>query len=308
MHFLYKGDIARGERWRAVFARLAPQVQFHNWTDDYDATRIRYLAAWLPPDDIARRFPNVEVVFSVGAGVDQFDLAAIPGHIPVVRMIEPGLEAGMVQYVCGAALSLHRDMHRYRRQQQQRQWIEHTVMPAAQRRIGVLGMGVLGRAVLEKLRDFGFDCAGWSRSPQVLDGVTCHHGADGLQRFLARTDMLICLLPLTESTSGILDADLMARLPRGATLINVGRGGHLVEPDLLAALASGQLAHAVVDVLNQEPAPPGHPFWDHPDITLTPHIASMTQPDTACEVVIANLRRHLDGQPLQGLVDRQRGY
>jgi glyoxylate/hydroxypyruvate reductase A len=182
------------------------------------------------------------------------------------------------------------------------------VHPAASRRVGVLGLGVLGRAVLERLSAFGFSCAGWSRSPQQIEGVETYAGQEQLPAFLARTDILICLLPLTDSTRGILSRPLFDLLPRGAALINVGRGGHLGQADLLRALADGQLGQAILDVCEPEPLPPGHPFWTHPRVTLTPHIASMTQPETAVETVIGNIRHHREGLPMIGLVDRARGY
>jgi glyoxylate/hydroxypyruvate reductase A len=182
------------------------------------------------------------------------------------------------------------------------------VQPASARRVGILGLGSLSQAVLAKLHGFGFQCAGWSRSQHRVDGVECYAGADQLAPFLARSDMLICLLPLTDDTRGILNRELFAGLPRGAALINCGRGGHLVQQDLLDALASGQLAQAVLDVCEPEPAPPEHPFWDHPRIMLTPHIASMTQPETAVDAVLENLARHAAGLPLNGLVERTLGY
>ncbi|MFL9925397.1 glyoxylate/hydroxypyruvate reductase A [Herbaspirillum lusitanum] len=308
MHFLYKSDPVRGELWARLFAERAPEITFHCWPETGDPKEVRYLAAWIPPADLAQQFPNVEVVFSVGAGIDQFDFSTLPAHVPVVRMIEPGLAAGMVEYVMQAVLSLHRDGPLYQQQQRQRQWIARTVKPASSRRVGVLGLGVLGKAVLEKLRDFGYDCAGWSRSPHTLEGVACYDGEAGLDSFLARTDILICLLPLTDSTRGILNRKLFAALPAGAALINVGRGAHLVEADLLAALDSGHLSSAVIDVLETEPPAADHPFWDHPSIVLTPHIASMTQPVSGFEAVLDNIRRHQAGQPLVGLVDRTRGY
>jgi glyoxylate/hydroxypyruvate reductase A len=254
------------------------------------------------------QFPNLEIVFSVGAGIDQFDFSRLPPHIPVVRMVEPGIAAGMVEYVTHAVLGIHRQSRLYAAQQHQQQWQAHRVQPAASRRIGVLGLGMLGQAVLQKLSGFGFPCAGWSRSAHSLDGIECHSGSTGLASFLARTDILICLLPLTDDTRGILNHHLLRQLPAGAALINVGRGGHLVEADLLAALADGHLSGAVLDVCEHEPLTPGHPFWSHPAIVLTPHIASMTQPAGAVDSVLDNIRRHHAGQPLTGLVNRQRGY
>lgn len=180
--------------------------------------------------------------------------------------------------------------------------------PAATRRIGVMGLGCLGRAVLERLVALGFPLAGWSRSSVELPGVECFAGTDGLPAFLARTDILVCLLPLTEESGGILDRRLFAGLPKGASRVNVGRGGHLVAEDLLVALANGTLSAAVLDVTEPEPLPPDHPFWNHSRILLTPHVASQTRPESAALAVIDNLRRHAAGEPLIGLVDRTRGY
>lgn len=308
MSFLYKSDPVRGAVWATQFGQHIPELPFRIWPDVGDPRDVRYLAAWEPPQDLATRFPNLEVLFSTGAGIDQFDFSIIPETLPVVRMVESGIVNGMVEYVTLAVLSLHRDWQTYRQQQQDGLWQAHRVVPASTRRIGVLGLGVLGRAVLERLSSFGFSCAGWSRSQQQIEGVECHAGPDGLRAFLARTDILICLLPLTDSTRGILGQPLLDQLPGGAALINVGRGAHLVQDDLLRALDEGHISRAVLDVCEPEPLPQGHPFWTHPKVVLTPHIASMTQPDTAAPVLLANLRRHLAGEPLQDVVDRRRGY
>ena len=308
MAFLYKADPARGEQWAKLFAQRAPELSFRLWPDVGDPADIRYLAAWQPPEDPARTLPNLEVVFSVGAGVDQFDLSSVPPHVPVVRMIEPGIVEGMVEYVTQAVLTVHRDLFDYRLQQQNKTWKELPVRAAASRRVGVLGLGVLGTAVLERLRLFGFACAGWSRSPRDIEGVECHAGIETLDAFLARTDILICLLPLTPATRGILNAQLFATLPRGASLIQTGRGPHLDQDALLAALDSGQLQNAILDVTDPEPLPADHPLWTHPRVRITPHIASATRPETAVEVVLDNLRRYRAGLPMLGQIDRSQGY
>jgi glyoxylate/hydroxypyruvate reductase A len=311
MTFLYKADPVRGAQWARLFAEKAPQIPFRIWPDgsaSADAEAVRYLAVWEAPHDLATRVPNLEVVFSVGAGIDQFDLSAIPAHLPVVRMIEPGIVAGMVEYVTLATLALHRDWFTYAAQQREGRWQALRTRVASERRVGVLGLGVLGQAVLTRLASFGFQCAGWSRSPRTLDGIECFAGAETLPAFLARTDILVCLLPLTDATRHILNRELFAQLPRGAALINTGRGGHLQQDHLLQALESGQLSAAVLDVADPEPLAADHPLWHHPRVMLTPHVASMTQPDSAVEVVLDNLRRHRAGQPLIGLVDRARGY
>lgn len=308
MSFVYKADAARGRRWAEIFANEAPHHEFRIWPDIGDPAKVRFLAAWEPPANLRDTLPNLEVLFSSGAGVDQFDFAALPPDLPIVRMVEPGIISGMVEYVTAAVLNLHRDMPQYRRQQQRGTWKTIPVVPASRRSVGVLGLGELGRAVLAALRPFGFDCAGWSRSRHALEGVTCFAGPEELPAFLARTHILVCLLPLTAETHGILDRTLFAQLPRKACLVHAGRGQQLVAEDLLVALAREQVAEAVIDVTDPEPLPSSHPFWQHPNITLTPHIASMTQPETAARVVLDNLRRYEAGEPMLGLVDRTRGY
>jgi glyoxylate/hydroxypyruvate reductase A len=308
MSFLYKADPVRGAEWARLFATRAPDLPFHIWPDTGKADRVRYLAAWMPPQDLARQFPNLELFFSTGAGIDQFDLAALPPELPVLRMAEPGVVAGMVEYATMAVLALHRDLPTYIRQQREGLWVANRVYPASKRRVGVLGLGVLGCAVLEQLRTLGFQLAGWSRTRRELDGVACYAGQEELPAMLASTDILVCLLPLTQETRGLLGEALFQHLPRGASLVHVGRGAHLDHQALLDALETGRLSGAVVDVTDPEPLPAGHPFWAHPKILLTPHIASMTQPETAVQQVLDNIRRHDAGEPLIGLVDRSRGY
>ncbi|WP_028223945.1 2-hydroxyacid dehydrogenase [Paraburkholderia ferrariae] len=308
MTLLYKADPERGKQWTRLFADKAPALSFRVWPDIGDPAAVRYLAAWQPPEDPARTLPNLEVIFSVGAGIDQFDLSGVPDHIAVVRMVEPGIVEGMVEYVTQAVLTIHRDLFDYAAQQQQRVWRELPVRAAASRRVGVLGLGMLGSAVLERLRLFGFACAGWSRSAHSLAGIDCYAGAESLDAFLARTDILVCLLPLTAATHGLIDAAFLAKLPGGASLINVGRGPQLDQQALLDALERGHLANAILDVTDPEPLPPAHPFWTHPRVRLTPHIASATRPETAVDVVLENIRRHRSGLPMLGQIDRARGY
>lgn len=308
MSFVYKADPARGAVWAKLFAERRPDLPFHIWPETGDRDAVRFLAAWTPPADIAATFPNLEVLFSVGAGVDQFDFDALPPGLPVVRMVEPGIVGGMAEYASMAVLALHRDLPAYLEQQRRGEWRPIRVWPAATRRVGVLGLGELAQAVLARLAPFGFRLSGWSRSRREIPGVACHAGAAELQPFLAGCDILVCLLPLTAETRGILDRRLFAMLPPGAGLVHAGRGGQLVQEDLLQALEDGQISAAVLDVAEPEPLPPGHPFWAHPRILLTPHVASMTQPETAVQAVLANIARFRRGERMIGLVDRARGY
>jgi glyoxylate/hydroxypyruvate reductase len=308
MTLLYKANLERGRQWAQYFAQKAPDVPFRLWPDIGDPAAVRYLAAWEPPADVTRTFPNLEVIFSTGAGIDQFDLSGVPPHIAVVRMTEPGIVEGMVEYVTQAVLTIHRDLFDYAALQRDRVWREMPVRAASTRRVGVLGLGMLGTAVLKMLNGFGFRCAGWSRSPHEIEGVECYAGADTFDAFLARTDILVCLLPLTDATRGLIDKRVFDKLPKGASFINVGRGPHVNQQDLLDALNSGHLHAAILDVTDPEPLPAEHAFWTHPRVRLTPHIASATRPETAVDVVLDNLRRHREGLPMIGEIDRARGY
>lgn len=308
MTLLLKSDAARAGAWVTLFAELAPEVTFRVWPDVGDPAQIRYLAAWIPPDDVMQQFPNLEVLFSVGAGVDQLDLTKFPATLPIVRMIEPGLIDSMVEYVSMAVLMLHRDAVFYTEAQRQQEWRALRIVPAPERRVGLLGLGKLGEACSRKLAGFGFQVAGWSRSRHAIDGVQCYAGPEELKIFLSRTDILVCLLPLTEQTRGILSAELFRELPRGAMLVNAGRGGHLDQDALLDALDTGHLSGAVLDVTTPEPLPDGHRLWTQPNVLITPHIASRSRDEAAVQLVIENIRRQEAGEPLIGAVDRDRGY
>lgn len=309
MTLLIKTDIDRGNAWAVALAENFPGLKTATWPYDGDPAAIDYALVWQPPKGELKRYPNLKAIFSVGAGIDH--LASdpeLPRGIPVVRMVEPGLTAGMSEYVVLAVLNHHRFMLDYAAQRRARVWAEIPQVPAEARQVGILGLGVLGRDALEKLKPFGFRLAGWSRTPKSITGVTCFHGSGGLDEFLAGTDILVCLLPLTPETTGILNADAFATLPAGAVVINVGRGGQLVEKDLLAALDSGQITGATLDVFQQEPLPEDHPFWEHPRVFMTPHVASMTIPQSAVRAVVANIQRLESGEALQHVVDLRRGY
>lgn len=306
MTLLYTSDPARGRIWRGIFADEA--IGFAEAGDAHDPASIRYLAAWNPSVELIATLPALEVLFSIGAGIDQFDMGRLPDHVRVVRMIEPGITQGMVEYATMAALMLHRNMIDHGIAQREGRWAPIKLVPAGERRIGVMGLGNLGQAVLGALRPFGFALSGWSRSRHAVEGVDCFAGAAEMPAFLAGCDILICLLPLTDDTRGILCRETLTQLPQGAALINVGRGGHLVEQDLLSLLDDGRISGAVLDVFDPEPLPAGHAFWAHPRIVMTPHVASMTRADSAARALIANIRRHEAGAAMDGEVARSRGY
>jgi glyoxylate/hydroxypyruvate reductase len=307
MAFLFNSDAARGTIFRQVFASELPDLEFYHCSECIDPEKVQYLLTWNVPDDVSR-FRNLEVLFSIGAGVDQFKPETIPDHVKLVRMVEDGIIRMMQEYVVLGVLTLHREMVAYRAQQRRGLWQAVVTSQATDRRVGFLGLGMLAQAAIDRLKPFRFPLAAWSRSKKVVDGVTCFHGADQLGSFLQGTDILVCLLPLTEQTSGILNAKLFSLLPAGARLLHVGRGPQLDQSALIEALDSGHLAAAMLDVTDPEPLPEGHPLWSHPKVFITPHIASATQPHTAAQSVIENIRRHRAGQNPIGLVDRTLGY
>ncbi|MCD6016875.1 MAG: glyoxylate/hydroxypyruvate reductase [Solirubrobacterales bacterium] len=294
MAVLYLSTPERGTVFARAFAEQLPDVPFWQGRAE-DPEAVRYLVTWTAPERLAETYPNLRLIFSVGAGVDQFDLTNLPPDVGVVRMLEPGLAEQMREYVTLGVLALHRDLPLYLDNQCSRRWQTAANRPAAERRVGVMGLGTLGQAALAALTPFGFPLAGWSRSPKTIPGVDCFTDLDA---FLARTDILVCLLPLTPETTGLLDARLFARL----------RGRQLDQAALLAALDGGRLAAAMLDVTDPEPLPPEHPLWRHPRVILTPHVACQTRAEEGAAHVIAGVRADRTGAPVAGLVDRERGY
>ncbi|WP_332692105.1 2-hydroxyacid dehydrogenase [Devosia sp.] len=307
MAFLFNSDAERAKVFANAFAHALPHQRFLTPAEAFDPADVRYLLTWTVPDDI-ERYANLEVLFSIGAGVDQIEPASLPPNIKLVRMVEDGIVRMMQEYVTLAVLALHRDLPGYLSQQAGGVWGVRPVRQAPDCQVSVLGLGVLATAVLDRLEPFGFIRQGWSRSARDIAGVNCFNGPEQLTQLLAQTDILVCLLPLTSETRGILNVELFSRLPRGAGLVHVGRGPQLDHDALIGALDSGQLAGAVIDVTDPEPLPADHELWRHPKVIVTPHIASVTQPQTAARAVIDNIGRHEAGLAPLGLVDRDRGY
>jgi glyoxylate/hydroxypyruvate reductase A len=263
--------------------------------------------------------PRLRLIQSLWAGVDRL-LAdpTLPAGVPVARMVDPAMNAAMAETALWAVLSLHRGFFDYQGQQRQALWQQRPQRRADEVAVTVLGFGQMGRAVAQRLAAQGYRVAAWRREPAPADtgaappavpaGVDLQAGLAALPALLARTEVLVNLLPLTASTRGLLDARCFAALPRGAAVVNLARGAHLVEADLLAALASGQLRHAVLDVFQTEPLPAEHAFWQHGHITVLPHAAALTDERSAAAVVADNLARLVCGEPLRHLVQAQRGY
>jgi glyoxylate/hydroxypyruvate reductase A len=297
------------EEWRAAAARVAPELSIVGADDDVPPESIDAALVFHPPRGRLRRHPNLRIVFSLGAGVEH--LASDPElpDVPVVKLMTAAKQRLMNEWVLYAVLRFHRGFDRFEQLQRAQRWEKQGPGPLAEeRRVSVLGLGDLGAAAAAMLRDNGFRVSGWSRTPKTIDGVRCVHGPQGLQALLPETDILVCLLALTPETAGLLDARLFARLPRGAAVVNAGRGRHLVTADLLAALDSGQLRGAMLDVADPEPLPPGDPLWSHPQVAITPHMSSYMPHEKALASLLDNYRRVLEGRPLLSQVDRQRGY
>ena len=308
MALYYTAAPERGRIWKSMIADALPELEVRLSPAIGDPADIRFLAAWTLPPGLIETLPNLELLFSLGAGVDQLDLSQVPEHVTIVRLIEPNLADGMAEYVAMAVLALHRDLYAYADQQRAGLWQPLPQVPARNRRVGIAGLGEMGRAALAALKPFGFPLSGWSRSPRDMAGVTCFHGAEGLRDFAAQADILVNLLPLTFETRGILGADLFARMPQGAAIVSAGRGRHLDPQALIAALDGGRLSRAILDVTPVEPLPAGDPLWTHPRVVVTPHVAAATDIEGSGKAVIANLRRHLTGEPMMGIIARDRGY
>ncbi len=296
-------------KWSAALRTHLPDLDIRIWPDTGNVADIDAAMVWSHPPGELGRYPNLRLILSLGAGVNHvLDDPDLPPDIPIARIVDPGLTAGMVEYAVAAVLRYHRNLDVYERFQRDARWKKLPIPSTARRGIGVLGLGEIGGACAQALAAFGFPVAGWSRTPKTIEGVTGYFGSEGLKPFLARTDIAICVLPLTPATQGIINREFLATLPRGAFVVNIARGGHVVDADLIAALDSGHIAGATLDVFQPEPPPADHPYWRHPKVTMTPHIASLTNPETAVLPIVENLRRLGDRRPFLNLVDRISGY
>jgi glyoxylate/hydroxypyruvate reductase A len=306
---LFIGAGERTEPWSKAFAEIAPEIDFRPHVPGADLSGIPYCLAWKATRGIWSGMTDLKAIFCLGAGVDRL-LAdpTLPPHVPLVRMVEPELTRGMVEYVLWQCLFHHRKVWELEAAQSCATWRPHTYPAPWDRTIGIMGLGELGAAAAEKLAEFGFKLRGWSRSPKSIPKVESFHGAEQLPAFLSKSEILVCLLPLTPETRGILNASLFAQLPRGASVINAARGGHLVEADLSAAMASGQITAATLDVFETEPLPADHPFWSTERLFITPHNASITDPRSAAWRISKQIAKFEAGEGLDDVVDRQRGY
>ena len=300
--------------WRARMEALLPNRKIVALNETFDRTSVRYALSWRHPPGALKDLPNLRVILSLGAGVDHlFADPALPDR-PIARVVDPDLTHRMSEWVVMHALIHLRQLRRYERQQRERVWEDDDAQPkASDLQVSVLGLGVMGQDAVTKLKALGFKVAGWSTSPKSLPDVACFSGADGLERMLAQTDMLVVLLPLTEATRGIVNASLLSQLNKsgplgGPILINAGRGGLQVEADILAALNSGALKGASLDVFEREPLPRESRLWSHPAVYISPHNAAISSPKAIAALVARQIEAYERGQPLDHVVDRRRGY
>jgi glyoxylate/hydroxypyruvate reductase A len=296
--------------WREAFQQAAPDIEFLLSRGAVDRPEtIDWAVVWKPPPGLLARLPNLRCVFSLGAGVDHvLSDPDFPRGIPLSRVVDPYLTAGMSEYVVLHTLVHHRNLKRSQADQAACRWAPFAAPRADETRVGIMGLGELGLDAARKLKPFGYRLAAWSASRKSEPGVESFAGTGELRAFLARTDILVCLLPLTAATRGILNAAAFAQLPRGARIINAARGGHLVEADLVAGLDSGHLAGATLDVFETEPLPPASPLWLHPKVVITPHIASLTDARSTALSMVESMARIRRGEAPLNQVDPDKGY
>lgn len=295
--------------WGKHLQAAMPGLDFRVWPEVGNPADIEAALVWKAPEGELRRFPNLKLIINLGAGVDSIVKdRTLPEGIPIVRIADDEMSRMMSQFVLAAVLRHYRDFVSFARAQKEKRWHYLHPQEAATCSVGVMGLGNLGGLAATELVRQGFRVAGWARSPKQLEGVESFHGEAGFAPFLARTQILVAMLPLTPETEGILDAKAFSLLPKGAKFVNVGRGQLVDEDALVAALRSGQVAEATLDVFRTEPLPQDSPLWDMDQVLVTPHLASVAIPRTAARQVAENLRRVAAGEPLLNVVDPRRGY
>lgn len=294
--------------WKEALLEVDANLDIEVWPRVENKERVTFAVSWKHPEKVLDGYPNLKAVTSLGAGVDHLlKDEAIPESVKLARVMIPSLKSQMAEYVLNAIQNYRFHTARYVDQKREAYWSKHDPVPKHDCAVGIMGLGEIGSAVAGFLSVNGYKVNGWSRSTKNIDGVQCFDER-GLDEFLSATNILVCLLPLTKETSGMLELDLFKNLKSPAFLINVARGAHLVEEDLIYALDTGVLKGACLDVFEEEPLPSNHLFWNRPNIMITPHIASITDPAEAAELIVENYKRSLSGMELLNEVDRIKGY
>jgi glyoxylate/hydroxypyruvate reductase A len=309
MRVVFHCPWGNARNWLQILREAGPEISFETAETIEDANAIRGAVVWSPPKGFFDAYPKLEVIAVLGAGADYL---FVPGMrlpaVPIARIVDPLMAERIAGWVLATTLHFHRQLDLYQAQQCDRRWLRHEHPDFADVRVGVMGLGTMGSATARLLARVGYDVAGWSRSAKTVEGIRSFSGEEELIPFLNRSDFLVCLLPLTAETRGILGAATFAALPKGAVILNAGRGAHLIEADLFAALEEGRLRAAALDVFGEEPLPEDHPLWTHPKILVTPHVASLTNPRTGAEQIVAALRTVRAGGVPENMIDPERGY
>ena len=306
MNILFASEMEKLQSWLPLLSRALPNDRITSWENCALDQQVDVALVATPPAGVLKKLRGVKLIQSLWMGVE--GLLADPDYpkgVPLARLVDPGMVAAMSETVLAHVLDWHRRHNQYREQQRARQWLRHTQYMAADRTVGLLGLGELGADAARKLLALGFNVAGWSRTPKRIEGVKCF---TDLSAMLPQCDAIVCLLPLTALTRGILNSENLGKMKRKGILINVARGGHVVRRDLIAALDSGQLAHAYLDVFETEPLAQDDPLWVHPKVSITPHTAALTEPRTAVPKIVENIERARRGEAPLNRVDFEAGY
>jgi glyoxylate/hydroxypyruvate reductase A len=306
MKIYFCGTDFKAEPWLAALRSALPQASIEVWAPG--APPGDYAVVWAPPQAFLDEQPKLKALFNLGAGVDALTQLKLSPATRLVRLDDAGMSVQMAEYVTHALIRHFREFDAYAADVAQGKWSFRKPRLREDFPVGIMGLGVLGQRVARAVQAFEFPVLGWSRSARQVEGVRCYAGADQFQAFLAETRVLVCLLPLTEETRGIMSRQTLSLLRPGGYVINVARGGHLVEEDLMPLLDSGQLAGAALDVFREEPLPAGHPFWRHPKITITPHTAARTLRDESVAQIAGKILRLERGESIAGIVDPTKGY
>lgn len=294
---------------RQALLRIDPNLDIEIWPDVAHKERVTFAVSWNHPSMVLGNYPNLKAVSSFGAGVNHIlEDKGLSAQTRVCRIVTDALQQHMADYILAAILYYRFNLARYIKQSSRAEWRQHPAIQNKNLTIGILGLGSLGRATAEHLARLGYKVRGWSKSLKNIQHVQCYSGKDQFEEFLDATNVLVCLLPLTSETEGILNLDVFKKMSHPAYLINVGRGRHLVDEDLIYALDYGMLAGACLDAFEPEPLPANHPFWNREKILLTPHIAGLVHPEESAPVIVENYKRALSGQELLYEVSRERGY
>lgn len=309
MSLVIFSNVHKVQPWIHALKKAGPDIEIISHEDIQDKRKVNFALAWNHPKGIFKEYPNLKCISSMGAGVDHIMAdSEIPEHIKIVRIIDPLLSQDLAEFSLSLIMSHMRGLSKYFHLQNRKTWKKSMYKRISDIKIGIMGTGAIGNHVALFLQSLGFSVEAWGKNPGKKTDYKRYHGHDQMDVFLGNMNILICLLPLTPETKGILNRKTLGKLPQGAYVINLGRGLHIVDQDLIEMLDSGHLSGASLDVFEHEPLPAEHPFWAHPAIQITPHVASLTTPISVAPQIIENYRRAINDKPLLNLVNREQGY